>query len=237
MITRSRSLKTREASEIRGIIEAALRPIYKELRLLPSKSNIDGAISELESRFKEQDDKITEPTERVAALELEVTKVRAFERRIDDAEQHSRRLCLRIDNVLVDDKETSEQCLNKIMHVIDNMDVAINRDMIDRVHRIGKKFAREKTEDSDNSEVTDNEDREVPGMSSTRYQQIIVRFTSWRARTLIHRKRKSARNKIKIKLDLTKRRLNLMKFARRESKAHVKVDFVFADVNCNIYLV
>ena len=236
MITRSKSLKMHEAGEIRAIIEAALRPIYEELRLLPSKSYIDGAISKLESRFREQDDKITELTERVAALELEVTKVRAYERRIDDAEQYSRRLCLRIDNVPVDDKETSEECLNKVMHVIDNMDVDINRDMIDRAHRIGKKFVREKTEDSDNSEVTDNEDREVPGTSSTRYQQIIVRFTSWRVRTLVYRKRKGARNKVKIKLDLTKRRLNLMKFARRESKEHDKVDFVFADVNCNIYL-
>ena len=236
MITRSKSLKMHETGEIRAIIEAALRPIYEELRLLPSKSYIDGAISKLESRFREQDDKITELTERVAALELEVTKVRAYERRIDDAEQYSRRLCLRIDNVPVDDKETSEECLNKVMHVIDNMDVDISREMIDRAHRIGKKFVREKTEDSDNSEVTDNEDREVPGMSSTRYQQIIVRFTSWRVRTLVYRKRKSARNKVKIKLDLTKRRLNLIKFARRESKEHDKVDFVFADVNCNIYL-
>ena len=79
----------------------------------------------------------------------------------------------------------------------------------------------EKTEDSDNSEVAENEDREVPGISSTRYQHIIVRFTSWRARTLVYRKW-SARNKVKIKLDLTKRRLNLMKFARRESKEHDK---------------
>ena len=71
------------------------------------------------------------------------------------------------------------------MHVIDIVDVDINRDMIDRSHRIGKKFVREETEDSDNSEVTKNEDREVPAMSPTRYQQIIVRFTSWRASTLV----------------------------------------------------
>ena len=122
------------------------------------------------------------------------------------------------------------------MHVIDNMDVDINRDVIDRAHWIGKKFVREKTEDSDNSEVTDNEDCEVPLMSSTRYQQIIVRFTSSRARTLVYGKRKSARNKVKIKLDLTKRRLNLMRFAQKELKEHNKVDFVLADVNCNICL-
>ena len=128
-------------------------------------------------------------------------------------------------SIPVDDKET-EECLNKVMHVIGNMDVAINRDMIDRAHWIGKKFVREKKEYSDSSEVTENEDREVPGMSSTRYQQIIVRFTSWRARTLVYRKRKCARSKVKIKLDLTKRRSNLMKFARRQSKADVKAKLI-----------
>ena len=124
------------------------------------------------------------------------------------------------------DKETSEECLNKVTHVIDNMDVAINRDMIDLARWIGKKFVREKKKDSDSSEITENEDREVPGMSSTRYQQIIVRFTSWMARTLVYSKRKCARNKVKIKLDLTKRRSNLMKFAMRESKADVKAKLI-----------
>ena len=62
MITHSKSLKMHEASEIRAVIEATLRPIYEELRLLPGKSYIDGAISKLESRFKEQDDKVTELT-------------------------------------------------------------------------------------------------------------------------------------------------------------------------------
>ena len=70
------------------------------------------------------------------------------------------------------------------------MDVAINRDMIDRAHWVGKKFVREKEDDSDNSEVTEIEDREIPGMSSSRYQQIIVRFPTWRARTLVYRARK-----------------------------------------------
>ena len=52
------------------------------------------------------------------------------------------------------------------MRVIDNMDVDINKGMIDWVHQIGKKFVREETEDSENSEVTVNEDREVLRTSS-----------------------------------------------------------------------
>ena len=100
MITRSKSLKMHEASEIRAIIEAALRPTCEELRLLPSKSYIDCAICKLESRFKSKIDKITKLTERVASLELEVTKVRAFERQINDAEEYTRRLCLGTDIVI-----------------------------------------------------------------------------------------------------------------------------------------
>ena len=52
MITRSKSLKMHEASEIREIMEAALRPIYEELRLLPSKSYIDGVNLKADSKSK-----------------------------------------------------------------------------------------------------------------------------------------------------------------------------------------
>ena len=51
---------------------------------------------------------------------------------------------------------------------------------------------------------------------------------------MFYRKRKNAKEGVKIKLDLTKRRLDLLKLARRECKGNEKVDFVFADVNCSL---
>ena len=61
-------------------------------------------------------------------------------------------------------------------------------------------------------------------------QQVIVRLTTWRHRTAIYRARKKS-NKVKICLDLTKPRLNLIIAANELLKEH-KDSFAFADVNC-----
>ena len=94
MVTRSESLKMHKASEMREIIEAALDQFMKNSDCF----QVSHTLMVLSVTRKQIQREITKLTERFAALELEVTKVRAFERRIDDAEQYSPRLCLRIDN-------------------------------------------------------------------------------------------------------------------------------------------
>ena len=88
-------------------------------------------------------------------------------------------------------------------------------DVIDRAHRVGKKF---KKPDSDEE-----------------IHPVIVRFTSWRARTDVYRKREK-RGAIRFYTDLTKRRLTLKKLADEKVKDNNKVKFAFADVNNNIGL-
>ena len=112
--------------------------------------------------------------------------------------------------------------------------------MIDRAHRIGKKFIRDEDGESEDEgdesvvgEVQPGQSR-MPSRKGQLSQQVIVKFTSWRARTLFCRKRKNVKQGVKIKLHLTKRRLDLLKFAQRECKGNEKVDFVFADLNCNL---
>ena len=87
--------------------------------------------------------------------------------------------------------------------------------VIDRAHRVGKKFKR----DGSNEEI----------------HPIIVRFTSWRSRTAVYRRREK-RGRIRFYTDLTKRRLDLKKLADDRTKDNDKVKFAFADVNNNIGL-
>ena len=120
---------------------------------------------------------------------------------------------------------------------MNNMDIDIDRGMIDSAHRVSKKFIRdevgESEDEGDESVVGEVQpgQSQMPSSKGQLSQQVIVKFTSWRARTLFYRKRKNAKQEVKIELDLTKRRLDLLKFARRECKRNEKVDFVFADVN------
>ena len=238
MITRSRSKMPRD--DIKGIIEQALEPVKAELQSLPSKEYFDEVINRLEGRLRDQDDTIKMLTGRVKDLEVEITKMQTLEQLIDDIKQYDRRLCVRIDNMPVGEKETSDDCLNKVVQLMNNMDIDVYRGMTDRAHRIRKKFIRDEdgeSEDEGDESVVGEvqpDQSQMPSSKGQLSQQVIVKFTSWRARTLLYRKRKNSKQGVKIKLDLTKERLDLLKFARRECKGNEKVDFVFADVNCNL---
>ena len=65
---------------------------------------------------------------------------------------------------------------------------------------------------------------------------MIVRFTTWRHRTLVYNARKNGEKKYGIKLDLTKQRLDVLTKCREylESQDDSGVKFVCVDVNCRL---
>ena len=67
-----------------------------------------------------------------------------------------------------------------------------------------------------------------------RYREIIVRFTTWRQCTQVYKARKTAK-KVKIHLDLTQKRVRLLKKANGLLEK-VNGCFAFADVNCRLCL-
>ena len=95
------------------------------------------------------------------------------------------------------------------MKINDNVDIRI-----DRAHRVGPK--RDKN-------------------GKTVNQAMIVRFSTWHARTTIYRNR-DKKGEVRCYIDLTKRRFLLKKWAIELVKNNEKVDYVFADVNNNICL-
>ena len=83
----------------------------------------------------------------------------------------------------------------------------------DRAHRIGK-----------------------PKVDSTgnKHQAIIVRFRTFRERTLVYRARKKLKERFKIgiSLDLTQRRLQLLNEAKDLVQDIPGVKFAYSDINC-----
>ena len=84
---------------------------------------------------------------------------------------------------------------------------------IDRAHRIGKKK-------TDKHGIT--------------CQQMKVKCKSFGQRTRMYQNRKKAKNGIKVTLDLTRRRLGSLAQAIEYGEIHDQIDFVFADINCNL---
>ena len=172
---------------------------------------------ELFKLLGEKDDKIAELEDRVKELEYQAN---LYERRLDDLESYGRRQNLRIVGIPPSPnghKESADEVLEKVKDAIAALDVPnLNvNEVIDRAHRVGKKYRRE----GSNDEI----------------QPIIVRFTSWRSRTAVYRKRQK-QGPTRFYTDLTKRRLDLKKLADARTRDNEKVKFAFADVNNNIGL-
>ena len=125
--------------------------------------------------------------------------IERLEARIDDGEQYSRRMCLRINGVPIPSDNGKEECVEKVHKLIKETGIDVPKESIDRAHRIGR--------------VSDNGK-----------QQIIVRFKSFRERTLVYRSRKKCK-KAAVFLDLTKRRLDLLFWAREAIKTKPAIEF------------
>ena len=170
-------------------------------------------LKSLSATIARQDEKISILESKVAILEKHVE---ALSRKANNQEQYNRRLCLRINGIplprINNESESADECLNKVKDVFKEIGVAIPDEVIDRAHRIGK----------------------VQKSRGKKSQQMIVKFTMWRHRTMVYRARKNAK-KVKIHLDLTKSNLDLLIRANERLKGNDE-NFAFADVNCRLCL-
>ena len=167
-------------------------------------------IEKLHTTIKDQNEKIQILESRIAIIERHIS---LLQNNVDENEQYSRRLCLRINGippVPEGQNESSESCLEKVKNVFNELGVDVPDVVIDRAHRIGRP-------------------RIVQGK---RVHQVIVRFTTWRHRTLVYRARKNCA-KYKVKLDLTKKKVDTIEKIS-EFLTRKKLGFAFADVNCRL---
>ena len=107
--------------------------------------------------------------------------------------------------------------MQKVEKILDKMDCGVNIDAVDRAHQIGQR------------EMDDN---------GKMQQQVIVKFKTFRDRTVVYRNRKDKKKvgDLKIRLDLTRKRLCVLREAKEFVKSRTDADFVFANINCSLVL-
>ena len=91
--------------------------------------------------------------------------------------------------------------------------VAVPDNVLDRAHRTGPNY--------------------MDRITSEKCKSIILRFTTFRHRTLFYRARKNLKSRFIVKLDLAKSRFNLLKKANDHVKKIRAISFCYADVNCH----
>ena len=207
--------------DLKAVVDEARAPIKEDIAKLPQIDAINMLLvnlatslkAEFEEQLKSRDDEISALENKIETLEGKLRVIERLDKRIDDGEQYSRRVCLQIDNIPLPYGGEKENCVEKVAELMKSMDCGLEPSNINRAHRIGKK----KTDD----------------LGITR-QQMIVTYKSFGQRTRMYQNRKTAKNGVKVKLDLTRRRRGILTQAIEFGEKHELIDFVFADVNCNL---
>ena len=122
---------------------------------------------------------------------------------------------------LLNPRETSRDLENQLENEFINMGLNIPKEAIDRVNRLGRKYEADEVD----------RDGVVTGVSLK--QQVIIRFSTCSHQTQVYKARKRSKF-MKFKVDLTKRRVNLLSGARSLIENVEGIEFVFADVNCRL---
>ena len=91
--------------------------------------------------------------------------------------------------------------------------VDILESVIDRVYRIGYRY--------------------LDAASNNYCKSIIIRFITFRHRTMFYRAKNKLKRGVRIKLDLTKSRYGLLKRAKDHVKEVTSIKFCYADINCH----
>ena len=197
-----------------SLTDTLIKELKKELR------------DEFSTIVKKQEEKIIQLESSVAMLQEHVSALKQQHKKnesnVDENEQYGRRLCLRVDGVKSISGETSADVLTNLRKKWENNvnvqakwkseGVSLPDSVIDRAHRIGKKYKND---------------------AGDTCQGIIIRFSTFRHRTLLYYTRKELKG-VTVKLDLTKRRYNLLKDARSLVQNVDGVKFAFADINCRL---
>ena len=203
--------------EISDIVSKAMETVRKDIAGLPTKEFLEEAISKVaekfNEKFEEKNREIESLKERLDIVEARLAILETLDKRVEEQEQYSRRVSLRIQGIPLPSTGSKEDCVKKVNDVFQKLDCGVTIDSIDRAHRIGPKI---KSDDG-----------------SPPKQQMIVKFTSFRDRTKVYRARKKS-DDVKIRLDLTKKRIALLNKASEIAKQYPCVQFVFTDVNCNL---
>ena len=153
VITRSRSKSTSVMSknEVEAILESMLAPIKRKLEEIVTEESMITHLKDLETallgKIVEQKREIDALkvekqllTGRVAILESTMT---IQERNIDDIEQYGRRVCLRVEDMPLQQNETEQKLMDQLENEFSNMGLDVTASANERIHRIGPIYSEE----------------------------------------------------------------------------------------------
>ena len=221
MLTRNQNQKWSDVKELKECFDKRFNELKNSLEV--NNNTLENFKSEIKSDLQKLEDKIDNKIKALESdkkhLQQQVTALaqqnKETKQCYDELEQ-CRRLCLRIDSVPKQNNEKAEDVFKFVKGLIEEVpDLEIPEVVIDRAHRNGPDYTDKKTQKVCKS--------------------IIVRFTTFRHRTAFYRTRRSIGKRAQVRLDLTKRRYDILKAGNKYIKSigHT-AKFCYADINCRM---
>ena len=186
------------SQEFKDLIKSAVADsVTKELQTLRDQlEQTDGKVMDLENDLKAKGTIITSLQKEQKSNTEEITSLK---RSLNDAEQYSRRNCLRLYGIPEDGQEDTDTVMLKLASK--ELNVKLRPEDIDRSHRIGAPRIATR------------------GEKAKPRRPIIVKFSTYRARHLVIKNRKLLKGKrMGIDEDLTAVNRNLLQKANEEVK-------------------
>ena len=117
---------------------------------------------------------------------------------------------------VVDGDESSEAVVKIVKTFLQEAEVTAPDNVIDRAQRIGRTFTK----------------------NGRKYRSIKVKFNNFRTRALFYKNRSKLDKKIRVRVDLTKRRYNMLKETLNIiNENNLSNTYAFADINCRLKIV
>ena len=191
--------------------------VKSEMQKLQAKlEEAEGKVLDLETQLKSK-------TEIISTLQTHRKRdsqdISKLKRDVNDAEQYSRRNCVRVYGISENSKEDTDQVMIDLAS--NKLDIKLERHEIDRSHRVG----------SPRSSAAGAEKPPSP-------RPIIVKFTTYRTRDLIlKRRRKLKGTRIGIEEDLTSINRTLLKKTKEKVKNNDKLSAAWSSDGKVIVLV
>ena len=166
MNTRARRKKMADINELKTLIQGVEQKLIDKIDAIVTKlDEKDKLIVELQNKVKCLEEKAVYDDKRYELLE----------RKLDDGEQYSRRTSLRINGIKYTGKETSEESMQKVKEEVEKLGVNLSDSDYDRAHRVSRPVDKQG--------------------NIVKHRQMIVKFTSFHARTLVYKSRVKGGNR------------------------------------------
>ena len=111
--------------EISDVVNKAMVAVRKDIAGLPTKEFLEEAISKVaesfNEKFKEKDREIESLKERLDIVEAKLTILETLDKRVEEQEQYSRRVSLRIQNIPLPSTGSKEDCVKKAYDIFRNL--------------------------------------------------------------------------------------------------------------------